>query len=78
MKNLIVILLLLFSLNINFNPGYVNYSRQRNAVVYIINYEEDNLTTDTIDKTRRSLIEMYLSLLIDIKAVESYTYIDTS
>lgn len=78
MKKILIILLLIFSLNISFNTGYISTTIQRNAVVYIINYENDDLTTNTIDKTKKCLVEMYLSLLIDMKVATRTANIDSS
>lgn len=78
MKKILIILLLIFSLNISFNTGYISTTRQKNAVVYIINYENDDLTTNTIDKTKKCLVEMYLSILIDMKVAIRTSNIDSS
>ncbi len=78
MKKLLIILILLFSLNISFNTGYITISRQRTAIVNIINYEDDKLTTSTIDKTKRALIEMYICLLLEVKTCNRVIINDTS
>lgn len=78
MKKFLIILILLFSLNISFNTGYITISRQRTAIVNIINYQDDKLTTNTIDKTQRALIEMYICLLMEVKACNRVSIYDTS
>ncbi|MCX7833247.1 MAG: hypothetical protein N2490_03460 [Ignavibacteria bacterium] len=78
MKKLIIIILLLFSLNITPNSGYINISKQRNPIVYIINYQNDDLTTNTLDKTKKSLVEMYLNLLIEMQIASKTSIKDTS
>lgn len=73
MKQALLIILILFSLNFtNVSHRELTSVRNRSTIVYTINTESDKNTSELIRKKREFIVVNYIMLLSSVRAVDFF------
>jgi len=76
-KNIILLIFVLFALNLNYQPVQINSIGIRHTIVRQINYEEDKITSEIIKKSNYFLVRELISISYEIKN-KNTAYYNTS
>ncbi len=78
-KKLIFLLFVLISLNSFYQPVQINRTGHKNPIVRQINFEEDKLTKQVIDKNRNILFREFIAMKLQVMIInESVLFDNTS